>query len=138
MRGSSALVILPKLAAPNVVTRPDPPDVKAGGAMPARKLLVTLKASARNSRVCRSVIAKIRPTAVSIWKKDGPGTLSRPIGLSVPGAGFAKAAGLIQQFGPGFAHNGLPKIWSGLCVPAAFKAMSVAVVTVSQGADCAR
>src|SRR5208337_3756094 len=118
IRGSSALVIWPKVDVPNVVLTPDWPASKLGGEMPARKLLVMLKASARISNRYPSRIENSLESDMSNWKKLGPGMLLRPNGLSVPGAGSANAFGLIQQVGPGFAHSGFASIWTGRSVPA--------------------
>src|SRR5580698_231894 len=107
MRGSRSLVNVPKVEVPKVVLRPDPPADRLGSGIPARTLLLRLKASARNSKFCLSVILNSLPAATSIWKNIGPGTLSLPMGLKVPGAtNFEEnARGLIQQVGLGFAHR---------------------------------
>src|SRR5579862_6768327 len=85
--GSSALVIWPKVGVPKVVLTPEAPAARLGREIPARKLLVTLKASARNCSVYRSRIANSRWTDVSMLKNEGPGILSRPVALSVPRGG---------------------------------------------------
>src|SRR5271157_4828391 len=105
MRGSSAVVMLPNVAVPNVVPMPEPPAAKpvepGAEGMPARKLLVRLKASARNSTVCFSRMRIDLAIARSICQNAGPGMLFLPTPLNVPSAGVAKAAGLIQQLGGG-------------------------------------
>src|SRR5260370_41027379 len=113
MRGSSALVIWPKLAEPNVVTTPEPPAAKLGSGRPARKLLVRLKASPLICSRCRSVIRKFRVRERSNCQKFGPGTLARFMVLKVPAAGRANAAALIKHAEVGLAHCVLLKIWRG-------------------------
>jgi hypothetical protein len=113
MRGSSAVSTWPNVGVPKVRLRPEPPTAVLGGATPARKLLLMLKASARTSNLYPSRIANSRDSDMSTWKKAGPGMLLRPKALSVPGAGVVKAFGLIQQCGPGLAHSGFDSIWTG-------------------------
>src|ERR1700722_16112879 len=124
--GSGALGIWPKVGVPNVVLTPEAPAVRAGSEIPARKLLVRLKASARTSNLYASRIGNSRESAISSPKKCGPGILLRPKPLSVPGAGVVKAFGLIQQLGLGLAHNGSDSTWTGRSFPVSpFKATSV-------------
>src|SRR5579859_1408410 len=115
MRGSSALVIWPKVGVPKVRPSPDAPACKLGNEIPGCMLLVTLKASARTSNLPRSPTLNSRENAVSNVQNLGPGMLLRPIGLSEPNAGEAKPAGLIQQLGagPGLAHNVFCDTWTG-------------------------
>ena len=47
--------------------------------------------------------------------------LFRPVPLSVPGAGLAKAFGLIQQLGLGLAHSG----FESTCTGRSFAAVAV-------------
>src|SRR5579863_7307147 len=100
MRGSSAVVIWPNVDVPNVVPIPEPPAAKpvepGAEGMPERKLLVRLKASARNWIVCCSWMRKSLAIDRSICQNAGPGMLFLPVVLNVPVAGVAKAAGLIQ------------------------------------------
>src|SRR5258706_9637565 len=121
IRGSSALVTVPNVGVPTVKPSPDAPACNEGSEMPGRMLLVTLKASARNSSVPISRMRNSRETAVSNCQNAAPGMFIRPIGLSVPIAGVANAAGLIQQLGagPGFAQRGFCEIWTGRWIPAA-------------------
>src|SRR2546427_8474804 len=77
---------------------------------PARKLLVRLNASPRTSMVFPSVMRKIRDSAASICQNPGPGMLDRPTLPSVPVAGCANAAGLIQHAGRGLSHSGFARI----------------------------
>src|SRR5579864_6535424 len=103
MRGSCAFRIWPNcglLMAVVTAGRPEPP---------ARKLLVKLNASPRASRLIFSRTWKIRDRAISISQKPGPGTLDRPELPSVPKAGCANAAGLIQHEGRGLSHSGFTK-----------------------------
>src|ERR1700730_5420624 len=115
MRGSCELVICPKVGVPRVRPRPDAPACKLGNEIPGRMLLVTLKASARNSSAPRSRMRNSLENAVSNCQNPGPGILLRPVVLNVPKAGEVKAAGLIQQLGagPGLAHNGFCNTWTG-------------------------
>src|SRR5665213_2166078 len=111
MRGSCALRIWPNCGLFRAVVtagRPGPP---------ARKLFVKLNASPRTSRFIPSCTLKIRDSAMSIWKKPGPGTLERPELPNVPaGTVVEKAAGLIQQVLLGLAHSGFWRIWLGRSV----------------------
>src|SRR5438093_5361521 len=77
---------------------------------PARKLLVRLNASARTSTVLPSLTRKMRDNAMSIYQNPGPGMLERPELPSVPRAGCANAAGLIQHDGQGSSHSGFARI----------------------------
>src|SRR5438552_18670522 len=106
MRGSSALVIWPKLPEPvNVELTPSKPVVSPDGT-PAWKLLVRLNASPRTSKVVFSRRAKFLDREVSSCQKSGEITLYLPMLPRVPSAGKANAAGLIQQVGPGLGQSG--------------------------------
>src|SRR5579871_755743 len=116
MRGSSALVIWPKVGEPNVRLTPEAPATRLGSEMPGRMLLVTFKASARNSTDSRrSPKRNSRESAVPNCQNRGPGTLLRAMGLNVPRAGDWNAAGLIQQLGegPGLEHRVFCRTWTG-------------------------
>src|SRR5580704_4929219 len=63
--GSSALVTWPKVGVPKMVLTPETPAVRAGSGTPARKLLLRLKASARNSTRYLSTIGNSLETAIS-------------------------------------------------------------------------
>src|ERR1035438_2567300 len=92
--------------------------------------MVTLKASTRNCTLIRSRILKSLVSDISISQEPGPGTFDRPKSPSVPNAGCAKAAGLIQHEGFGLAHNGFAKIWFGRCPPVPLNWRSVEYVGV--------
>src|SRR5579864_2610212 len=105
MRGSSELVTVPNPGVPKVRLTPEAPACRLGGEIPARWLLVRLKASPRTSSVYPSRILNTRDSAMSNCQNIGPLMASRLRLPKVPGAGLANAFGLIQQFGVGFAHN---------------------------------
>src|SRR5215470_5492816 len=142
IRGSSALVIWPNVGVPKVRPRPEAPAAKLGNEMPGRMLLVTLKAWAVNSSIWPSRMRNSLETAESKLKNDGPGIFMRPVALSVPSAGVAKAAGLIQQLGagPGLGHNGFCNTWTGRWLPAAswVSETSLARTAVTQVLEVAR
>src|SRR5215468_6802189 len=105
MRESRALVIWPNVGDPSASETPGPPANRFGGAAPARKLLVRLKASSRSCIFWCSVIRKFRVRARSNCQKLGPGTLPRFMVLKVPKAGSANAAGLTQHDAVGLEQS---------------------------------
>src|SRR6202030_4233854 len=105
MRGSSELVTVPNPAVPKVRLRPEAPACRLGGEIPARWLLVRLKASPRTSRLQPSRTLNTREAAMSNCQNIGPRIVSRLRLPKVPGVGLANAPGLIQQVGLGLAHN---------------------------------